>query len=626
MKGEIRRSQLVQSYGVGSIVDANGETFVVKDTYYWRTNKTIECDRLTKVIKGKILKTFRDEPKDYEFIPVSRFPRWYYCPSCGRMRKVTHEEDYGNKDGASPKCLDSQCRSKPDMIPMRFVAYCSNGHLTEINWWKWCHQSLSTAEQGKCTNKDSLKFSTSGKAGGDFHEMFVECTNPTCNLRENLSAIQYQFASPNVVDGYGNKCCGRQPWQSFDDREVCNEKMKIEPRGSTSIHRSITISALDIESAVDPLLGENTLDEDLKTEINSQAEALVARRATMKQLFTEKVRSRDEDLADSFLVTADRYGESNEEMVLDYVFDYLEKLLQPNVVEVQEIEVDDVQAHLLDKEFHIFSAGEDIDQKNFKVLFNDTKTAQLSMLNNIFSRVGQVKKLREVRAFTAFVRGDGNSQILPDLKGELDWVPAVEAFGEGIYLELNEESLNSWLSSNKSDIQNIVEKQLQSLETLQKRVNLGITEHVVFLLAHSIAHILIRDLTFKSGYSSSALRERVYCDPENNRAGILIYTTDTDTEGTLGGLVDQGRPELQKSLVENLDTMTSWCSADPVCRETKESGFQGVNHASCHCCMLVSETSCGYQNAGLNRLLLNGMGKDYDEPLGFLRYVTGSAI
>jgi len=93
----------------------------------------------------------------------------------------------------------------------------------------------------------------------------------------------------------------------------------------------------------------------------------------------------------------------------------------------------------------------------------------------------------------------------------------------------------------------------------------------------------------------------------------------------LGGLVDQARPEVQAHLVKNLSSLTSWCSADPVCRETKESGFQGVNQAACHCCALVSETSCGHQNAGLNRLLLSGMGDKFGEPLGFLSFVEETA-
>ena len=49
----------------------------------------------------------------------------------------------------------------------------------------------------------------------------------------------------------------------------------------------------------------------------------------------------------------------------------------------------------------------------------------------------------------------------------------------------------------------------------------------------------IDQLVFESGYSSSALRERVYAGPD--MAGVLIYTADGDSEGSLGGLVRQDR-------------------------------------------------------------------------------------
>ena len=67
-----------------------------------------------------------------------------------------------------------------------------------------------------------------------------------------------------------------------------------------------------------------------------------------------------------------------------------------------------------------------------------------------------------------------------------------------------------------------------------------------FLLLHTISHLLIKQLSFECGYSIAALKERLYCsEAEEGRqmAGVFIYTASGDSEGTLGGLVRQGRSD-----------------------------------------------------------------------------------
>jgi len=58
-----------------------------------------------------------------------------------------------------------------------------------------------------------------------------------------------------------------------------------------------------------------------------------------------------------------------------------------------------------------------------------------------------------------------------------------------------------------------------------------------------VADALIRQLSLDCGYSSSALRERIYCNAgDDPMAGLLIDTASSDSEGPLGGLVDQAQP------------------------------------------------------------------------------------
>jgi hypothetical protein len=141
-----------------------------------------------------------------------------------------------------------------------------------------------------------------------------------------------------------------------------------------------------------------------------------------------------------------------------------------------------------------------------------------------------------------------------------------------------------------------------------------------FVLIHTFSHILMRQLSYECGYSAASLRERLFVFPD--RAGVLIYTADGDSEGSLGGLVRQGHPDrLEKTIVAALER-ASWCSNDPICREMSGHGPGKSNRAACHACSLVSETSCTELNALLDREVVIGEGRAATHGLkGFFRSI-----
>jgi hypothetical protein len=61
----------------------------------------------------------------------------------------------------------------------------------------------------------------------------------------------------------------------------------------------------------------------------------------------------------------------------------------------------------------------------------------------------------------------------------------------------------------------------------------------------------MRQLTLECGYSSAALRERLYIDGGDQKlAGLLIYTSTSDADGTLGGLQRQDTSDLRELTAE----------------------------------------------------------------------------
>jgi hypothetical protein len=139
-----------------------------------------------------------------------------------------------------------------------------------------------------------------------------------------------------------------------------------------------------------------------------------------------------------------------------------------------------------------------------------------------------------------------------------------------------------------------------------------------FVMLHTLAHILIRQLTNDCGYSGSSLKERIYSSwPESNKkmAGILIYTSASDSDGSLGGLVRQGRPDRLLNTFNGALSAASWCSSDPICSESMDQGLESLNYAACHACTLLPETSCAMRNCLLDRVAV--VGKLDDPELGF---------
>lgn len=58
---------------------------------------------------------------------------------------------------------------------------------------------------------------------------------------------------------------------------------------------------------------------------------------------------------------------------------------------------------------------------------------------------------------------------------------------------------------------------------------------------HTFAHLMIKQMSMSSGYSSTSIRERIYFS--DRMFGVLFYTGSADKEGSLGGLVELGSAE-----------------------------------------------------------------------------------
>jgi len=227
--------------------------------------------------------------------------------------------------------------------------------------------------------------------------------------------------------------------------------------------------------------------------------------------------------------------------------------------------------------------------------------------------ISLIDKVRVVNALIGFSRitpvtGKDDAGFVHVKETETRWYPAYQVRGEGIFIEFNQRDIDDWISNNPLVVERanrIGESYAASFIGKNHPRNIS----PKFAMLHTLSHMLIKQLSFECGYSIASLSERIYCAEESDgkqMAGILIYTASGDSEGTLGGLVRQGRPDALPRIFRKAITNAKTCSNDPVCVLSRGQGRESLNLAACHACALLPETCCEERNGFLDRGLIIG--------------------
>jgi len=596
---QIRRSQYISIYGTGAILDLGNESFVASDITRWRpySGEVIHLKRLEHRLRKK---EFRMPPVAKAFwdtspagLPYYRFPQWLFCPSCRKLSKWSIKKE---KKGEIPRCENRLCKGRKALVPMRFVTACEGGHMGDIPWDRWAHSNGSVAVDGRC-NAPDLEFRSVHGAGGGLGSLKVVCVK--CKASRSLEGIAVKGSMKSI----GIKCGGKQPWQyiEYGTGPVCDHPAEVLQRGATNLYYPATISALDI-----PLGYVDLAASEQEHNICSHQ---------LFQTIVEKLESSTggtvDMLAGMLAEEVAEYAGCESQKVLDLAGG-LEAGEDENSEPVVALDENEVLA----EEWPILTnppeeEGED-DRSVFVAKIASFRDAGINYgLESLIDKLVLVRRLREVRVLRGFHRivpGDDEMLVPADLGTGSTWLPGMEVFGEGIFISFSEKEITNWVSKNHK----VIKARLKSMQQRYENDRLYFLPEPTarFVMLHTFAHLLMRQLSFECGYSASSLKERIYsAEPDSESgpmAGFLIYTADSDSEGSLGGLVRQGNPDRFIPTVLTALERGSWCSADPVCRELPGQGMKGLNRAACHSCSLVSETSCTSHNTMLDRMMVLG--------------------
>jgi hypothetical protein len=585
--GRIRRSQLISTYGIGAIVDLEKGSFMPMGLEDWESVTRLPALTIGEArLQAQLgVSHFRLPPVSEDLgdnrvnpmhaAPAVRFPRWQECPNCHRIG--TEGDPFQlSSDGNQLECAS---HGKPVYTtPVRFVLACRKGHLDEFPWAWWAHRRRS----GGVCNRPTLELKSRGKSAA-LADLYVRCK--ACGSQESLG----DAFRPDSLKG--NACRGVRPWL-FDRELHCDASPRAIQRGASNGHFPVIASALSIPP----------VSEGLFQIIEGQWMTLSALPA--------------EAVAPVLSSLANQYGVSHDGLMVAF--------REKQKIEGKQGEYTDAGSRA--EEYDALSSSRDDPVVGgIAPHFCNHVADPPERIAAWFDLVGAVYRLREVRALAGFSRiepypvsGERIAKAIQDgfvsplSKTPRNWLPAAEIRGEGMFLKFRDEAIDKWIAENPG-----LQMRIGILETRSAVIaaergyqrDYSITARL--LLVHSFAHALIRTISIDCGYSSSALRERLYVsEPSGNDAGmngVLIYTGSPDSEGSLGGLVRLADPaQLERIVLQTIDS-ARWCGSDPVCLETDPAqAGDRISGAACHCCLLLPETACEKFNRELDRTMLVG--------------------
>ncbi len=580
--GDARRSQLLTTYGAGSMIDLVDRSILVGGLDYWNyegKRPVIQEPRLAARLLVQFKKAGRSlnpaepfspppecddqSPSERAGIQVLEFPRWLVCQACRQLVQASNSLPQVEGRYRHP------CGGKnPMLVPVRFVVMCGNGHLEEFPWSRFVHDDADG-----CT---ATTLTLTEEAGAELLDVRVTCL--ACNASRTMDK-----AEPFMKV---SRCHGFRPWLGRVPAEECQAPPTMKVRTSSSTYFGIAASALSIPNAADRLEKLVRKHLPMLTEVEHADLAGLIRmvppvRADLGAYPVEQVWA---------VLDAVRRGET-----------------APSPP-VREAEYAFVQGVPVER------PGDAPSEDERAAAFFARRLDPRHALPDGIERVVLVRQLREVHAQVGFSRLapidselDGDVEIDKAQLGHLtDWLPAVENRGEGLWIQLDEQRLAQW------EQHAVVQRRADALRAGWNREFGGRTGPTFFgaryYLLHSLSHLLIQAIALECGYGASSLRERIYCTrPGSSQpmAAILLVTTTPGSEGTLGGLVAQGRRvdvHLERALA-----LARLCSNDPVCAGHAPNDDHGERHlegAACHGCLYLAEVSCERMNRMLDRALV----------------------
>lgn len=640
--GSARPSSLLYTYGPGAIMELPSFSVMPAGLDDWEpiwarrgTIPRIEEPRLLDVVRLHLgpqvdsLRPFPWQPARKQFstegndlgIPGRVFPQWLRCTGCDFLGPIprftytnthpfrpdlaqfTHKGCPGRgKRAKAPSGSKKRARESP-AVPAPHLLTCANGHLDEFPYALWVHKGAPCPKAPAPDLK--MRDANTGQSIGS------RITCSACGVSRGLAEAQGRSGR----DKLPARCRGRHPHLDAFDAD-CKARPALIMMGASNLWFASTQSVIVMPRS--EAQKRDVIVDQLRLELAKELEQFKGQVPVIRALAAAKsidLTALTDDEVSEVVTRATAPPGSEEERA--------EELARWDPVELLVPEWDYLQKPALFPQ-----------QSNASDLMV-TEAVKGPDLHPSISRVVAVDRMKKVNAVLGFTRLDEMDRV-GDLATRLvkltrdgppRWVPATEDRGEGVFLQLDLGAVDRWeqtiLASplweahRAAHHRNFERRFSETAKNVDPDSRLPAPR---YWLLHTFAHALIRQMAMSCGYGAASLTERVYAWQRTGErqpaAGVLICTTASDSEGTLGGLVALSAPDRLQGIVRDALRRAARCSSDPVCAARTPSDPEDFLHgAACHCCSFASETSCEKANRFLDRRFL------LDLPTG-----TGDAV
>jgi hypothetical protein len=600
----IRRAQLIVPFGVGATyINKDGIRMLIAGVDKWFSDDTNQGDykidewrlsRRLNVGHFRLPPDYRQPVSGtssaYMSIPTVRFPQWHHCASCKRL----------TKESLSARgvlhCQNGQCsngRRKSKLTQVDLICCCEHGHIHDFPWNEWVHGRSNPQCSG-----NQLRLIIRG---------YISDAQVVCNcgakrsLTQTLSADDFSSAVHKADGDY--LCNGTAIWHGTPiKQEPCGAKLYplLLMRNNVYfpvVHSSIYVprSQSDIEEIINIIESNKAFYDFLVSQNNSDIQ------------IAQKLRSNSNPLK--------KY---TEQQIVTAIAEYR----QSSASETSSTFVGLPETQYRRDEYYTLSRPQN--NRDLIVVPQDMSKYG-EFVRKYFTKIHLITKLRETRVHEGFYRykqnadqGDVKHHMFRTMPADNDmWLPAVVNIGEGFFLEFNSDLLKAWeIGQNVA-----IRKEKLKFTGAQMPPNQPYIVTPRAIMLHTFAHLMINRLAYSSGYNVASIRERVYVSESANMAGILIYTSSSDSEGSLGGLVRQALPNRFDALLCQALEYARWCSNDPVCSTDIALNDNNAVYtlAACHSCGLLPETSCEFMNMFLDRAMVINNLAHQDSDIGFFK-------
>lgn len=623
--GSARPSSLLYTYGPGAIMDLPSFSIMPAGLDDWeaiwrrRDHVPIILEpRLLNVVRLHLgpqvdaLRPFPWQPKRMGVssegvdlgIPGRVFPQWLRCTGCDYLGPLPRF-DYTNTHPFRPDLAqfthkncpgrggNSKKKSGSPAVPAQHLLTCTNGHLDEFPYSLWVHRGKKCPKAERPDLK--MRDANVGKSVGSI----IACAS--CGQTRGMAEAQGSVGREKLPQ----TCRGRHPHLNAFDNE-CDARPALIMMGASNLWFASTQSIIvmprtDAEE-------KEALADQLRVELGVEQVKQFG-----EQIDVIKALAAAKDIDVDGLTDADIKSAIAEVLApADSEEERQEKLAEWDPVD------------LLVPEWRYLQKPSLFPQQQNSSGLMVTEMGRNPDLHAKISRVVAVNQMKKINAVLGFTRLDEMDRV-NDLvsrlvkltrNGKPKWVPATEDRGEGIFLQLDLDAVANWEQAivtmplweahRAAHRRNFERRFSETAKNVDPDVRLPAPR---YWLLHTLSHALIREMAMSSGYGAASLTERIYgwtsSEQREAAAGLLICTTASDSEGTLGGLVALSEPERLQKLVVSALRRAARCSSDPVCATRTPSDPEDFLHgAACHCCSFASETSCEKANRFLDRRFL----------------------